>query len=266
VVLGAPEAIAPADVDDQATADCGPLQCQHQSWWWRDASQFLEVFCDDVESLFISRRVSHPRPLLENVGTLAIAGGVSFALHETVDDDVAEFTAEHPNRWGKMQDVIGGLGNPLHHMAAAGGIYAYSLMREDVAANELGKAMFNASAIATLSTTFLKFIANTERPNGDPRGWPSGHSASTVAVAAVLDEYCGHKVGIAAYALAGLVAWERIDDREHDLSDVVFGAALGYVIGRTVASEHGARFAGFECAPYIDHNSGATGISFERPF
>jgi membrane-associated phospholipid phosphatase len=110
----------------------------------------------------------------------------------------------------------------------------------------------------------------TVAPNGqrDAFGgaWPSGHTSSSFAFAAVLDEYYGPKVGIPAYILAGLVGWERIDDREHDLSDVVFGAALGYVIGRTVSERHHREFCGFEMQPYVDPWTGTTGLALERRF
>ncbi len=92
------------------------------------------------------------------------------------------------------------------------------------------------------------------------------HVSSSVAVAAVLDEYYGHKIGIPAYLFAGLVAWERIDDREHDLSDVVFAAVLGYVIGQTIGADHHARFCGFDCVPYFDCATGASGVALQRDF
>ena len=38
--------------------------------------------------------------------------------------------------------------------------------------------------------------------------------------------------------LAGLISYSRIDRRDHDLSDVFFGAAMGYLVGRSVARWH----------------------------
>jgi membrane-associated phospholipid phosphatase len=262
VLLGVPETLVPHDGHESDTGlALGASQAIDYTTtlptlWQRDCADFLDVFCSDVKSVFS----------YENALTLLAAGGLSFAFHETLDENVADYTADHPNRWGKVQDVIGGIGNPLHHLAVASGMYAYSLLCDDVEANELGKSLFNATAIATVSATLLKFAANTERPNGDSHGWPSGHTASSVAFAAVLHEYYGPCVGLPAYALAGLVAWERIDDREHDPSDVVFGAALGYVIGRTVACQHGARFCGLRFEPYVDASTGASGVAAQLNF
>lgn len=224
--------------------------------WNLDKARFVSKSLDDVESLCTR----------ENALLLLAAGGVSYALHETVDNNVADYTARHPNRWGKVQDLFGGIGNPPHQLAAISGLYACSLLRDDVEAHELSKSLFNAVAITEMGATLLKFAANTRRPNGDPYGWPSGHTSASFAFASVLDAYYGHLVGLPAYTVAGLVAWERIDDREHDLSDVIFGAALGYVIGRTVSNEHQSRVCGMQLEPYTDSATGSTGIVLERRF
>ena len=53
------------------------------------------------------------------------------------------------------------------------------------------------------------------------------------ASAAVLQEHFGWKVGLAAYAGAAYVATSRLSERQHYLSDVVFGAAVGIAAGST---------------------------------
>jgi membrane-associated phospholipid phosphatase len=50
----------------------------------------------------------------------------------------------------------------------------------------------------------------------------------------VLQEHYGWKLGVPAFAIAGYTAASRITDNQHWTSDVVFGAALGMVCGRTV--------------------------------
>jgi hypothetical protein len=219
-------------------------------------------FCNDLECAFNDR----------NLCVLLIAGGFSYLVHETLDDEVEEGFHNHRNRWGDGQEFFAAIGNPGHHFAVIGGMYLYSLHTQDAEVHDLSKTLFNAVAITGLSTITLKATIgrNTESPNGegDPfvGAWPSGHTSSAFTVAAVLDEYYGPKIGIPAYILAGLAGWERIDDGEHDLSDVVFGAVLGHVIGKSVAANHLARFCGMECQPLIDPVSGTTGVAFERRF
>ena len=57
-------------------------------------------------------------------------------------------------------------------------------------------------------------------------------------VASVLHEYYGWQVGVPAYGVAGLVGWRMMDVGDHWASDVLFGAALGCVVGHTVAAQH----------------------------
>lgn len=41
--------------------------------------------------------------------------------------------------------------------------------------------------------------------------------------------------------MTGIVDWSRIDQREHDLSDMFFGAARKFFIGRSVVAAHNER-------------------------
>ncbi len=60
----------------------------------------------------------------------------------------------------------------------------------------------------------------------------------------MLQRHYGWKVGIPAYAVAGYIASSRLSEARHYLSDVVFGAAVGTLVGRTVTVDLGKnRFA-----------------------
>jgi membrane-associated phospholipid phosphatase len=119
-----------------------------------------------------------------------------------------------------------------------------------------------------LATTGLKFARNNESPNGKHRAWPSGHTSSSVALASVLDEFYGPKVGIPAYIGASAVAYRMMDTGDHWASDVVFGATLGWVVGHTVAGRHkDLEVAGFTLVPYMSHTEQpATGIGLLKRF
>jgi membrane-associated phospholipid phosphatase len=72
------------------------------------------------------------------------------------------------------------------------------------------------------------------RPDGSAStSFPSGHASSSFAIATVVTNYYGKKWGIPLYAFAGLIAVSRIEKGAHWPSDVVVGAALGYISGRT---------------------------------
>ena len=65
--------------------------------------------------------------------------------------------------------------------------------------------------------------------------FPSGHSGSIFAVAAVIAGEADHwAIGTLAYGLAGIAAVSRLHDMKHWASDVFVGSVLGYFIGKMV--------------------------------
>ena len=54
----------------------------------------------------------------------------------------------------------------------------------------------------------------------------------------------GKKVTIPAYTLAALVGWARLRDNVHWFSDVLAGATLGYIVGRTTVRVNNAALEG----------------------
>jgi membrane-associated phospholipid phosphatase len=52
--------------------------------------------------------------------------------------------------------------------------------------------------------------------------------------ATVLSRNYGLKVGLPAYAVAGYVGATRLQENKHHMTDIVAGATIGYIVGRTV--------------------------------
>jgi len=73
-------------------------------------------------------------------------------------------------------------------------------------------------------------------------------------------------VGVPLYAMAAFVGFERMDDREHHFSDVLFGAALGYIVGKTVAEGHAPEIFGGKISPYVDPYYGSSGLAWVKEF
>ena len=108
----------------------------------------------------------------------------------------------------------------------------------------IGADLVRAQLVSQAMTQGVKLAVGRPRPDGTQYSFPSGHSASAFATAAVLQRHLGWKAGIPAYTLATYVAASRIQVQRHYLSDVAFGAAIGMIAGRTVTIGRGeARFA-----------------------
>jgi len=96
----------------------------------------------------------------------------------------------------------------------------------------------------------LKFTTQRPRPREDDasgeffdggNAFPSGHSTSAWSLATVIAyEYGQHRplVRVGAYGLATAVSLSRFTGRNHFLSDVLVGSAIGYGIGRYVYRTH----------------------------
>ncbi len=201
-----------------------------------------------------------------NLIVLAGAGGAALALRAEVDDDIEDKYDRSHSFSQPWRDTFGALGNPGTHFAVAGAWYLIGAQQQQAKTYQVGRTLFNALIINDLSTMLLKVACNTESPNGENLAFPSGHVSSTACLAAVMHEAYGPWVGVPLYGLTGLVAVERMDDREHSFSDVVFGAALGWVVGHTVATGHRPEIFGGELVPYADPIGRTSGLAWVKSF
>jgi hypothetical protein len=161
-----------------------------------------------------------------------------------------------------------GLTRSLHAGASVGGAtgqlggalatYAIGRLTGNAKITEVGGDLFRAQALTQGITAGIKLAVGRTRPDGTAYSFPSGHTATSFASAAVLQRQFGWKVGIPAYGVATYVAASRVQAKRHFLSDVAFGAAIGILVGHTVTVGHGdARFA---VAPMATPHGG--GVSF----
>ena len=230
---------------------------------------FSEILKRDVKNLPSSLWKDTKRVYLDktNLAILLVAGGASLAVRYGGVDDKWEHHFHRARtlnpEWG---DLGGALGNPGIHLGLAALGYYCGIKGGDTKMYRVSKTLFNALIINDVSTVLLKTAACTDSPNDEHYAWPSGHMSSTVCLAAVLDKYYGHKVGIPLYLMSGFVGLERMDDREHFFSDIVFGAALGYVIGKTVADGHSPEVLGGKIVPYVNPYQTSSGIAWVKDF
>ncbi len=168
----------------------------------------------------------------DNVGP-AVVGGAAAAASSLWDDEVREDLAKHPDQldWSSTLETAGG---PVYSTILVAGMFAGGRLshgRFRAATYD----MLDASIVNLAYTEVLKVAVGRERPNGqDNKSFPSGHTSNAFALAAVAERHYGWKVGVPAYALAGVIGISRLHEDKHWLSDVAAGATLGYLVGRTV--------------------------------
>jgi membrane-associated phospholipid phosphatase len=98
-------------------------------------------------------------------------------------------------------------------------------------------------------TLAMKEAVHRKRPTGVCCAFPSGHASSTFAAATILERHLGWLGAVPTYAIATYVATSRLHENVHYFSDVVAGATLGLIVGRTVVHTHGRTNWGWMVVP-----------------
>jgi hypothetical protein len=172
----------------------------------------------------------------ESLRTLAIGGAATAAVHPADAGTSRSLASSAAADTVFDAGEIGG--NGFVQFAAAGAVYAIGRATGSTRTQEVGSSLLEAQAVEGLVTQGLKYAIDRQRPDGGRYSFPSGHSAAVFATAEVLRRHFGWKVGLAAYAGAAYVATSRLSERQHYLSDVVFGAAIGIAAGSTPRIRH----------------------------
>ena len=194
---------------------------------------------------------------------LAAAGVAGAAIASSdLDDRVENHYTKHGSQLGEDLDGLTGfLGNPALHLPGAFVYVIAATATEDEQVYENATTLLNALCVNGIATQGLKWTLGGESPNGDEMGWPSGHSSSSFCLATVLYHQHGPWVGVPMLGFATFVAYQRVDARNHDFSDVVSGSLIGIAIGHAVASGHEMRVLGMDVVPYADPQTGGIGVA-----
>jgi PAP2 superfamily len=165
----------------------------------------------------------------ETAWWLGGGGGAAWAVH-AADQSIADSAQANP------PSLPGGslYGSQLVQIPVAIGWWIAGSVADSPTQAAVGRDLLRAELSVASWTYAIKFAVERTRPNGEPRGFPSGHASTSFAIATVLQEHFGWKVGIPAFVAAAYTGVERVADNQHWASDVVFGAALGVASGRTV--------------------------------
>jgi len=127
------------------------------------------------------------------------------------------------------------LGDTPEQVAFSLGTYAVGRFRNQPKVAHLGMDLVQAQLLSELLVEPIKFATQRPRPDGsNNQSFPSGHASVTFATATVIERHLGWRKSMLGYAIATYVAMSRMHDNRHYLSDVVFGAAVGTIAGRTV--------------------------------
>jgi membrane-associated phospholipid phosphatase len=160
-----------------------------------------------------------------------------------------------------------------------GGFYLVGTLTDDENARQVAQDSITASLIASgIITPAIKLVAGRSRPrdeagvyhfkpfsNGNS-SFPSGHTTEAFAVASVIaNHYDETWVTCTSYSIASLVGFARIYHRAHFASDVVAGAMIGTLVGKSVVA-HNAELRKGKLVLLPDFSQGLIGIQLVGRF
>ena len=137
-------------------------------------------------------------------------------------------------------------------IAVSVGLYSVGVFKRDWHARETGILSGEALADSEGVVEVSKIIFRRERPLdnnaagdffapniGANGSFPSSHSMLAWTLAGVVaDEYPSKWVKVGAYSIASSVSLTRVLGQEHFPSDVLVGAAAGWLIGHYIVEKH----------------------------
>jgi hypothetical protein len=173
-------------------------------------------------------------PAKQNLYLALIGGGLAAAVHPA-DQSVNQSFVAHYDSLNKFFAAGKYIGNTPEQVALSVGTYAFGRIFDKPKVSHLGMDLLQAQILTEMMVEPLKFATHRMRPDGsNHQSFPSGHAAITFATATVIERHLGWRKSILGYTIASYVAMSRLHDNRHYLSDVVFGAAVGSIAGRTV--------------------------------
>jgi PAP2 superfamily len=173
-------------------------------------------------------------PSKPNFIVAGVGGGLALAVHPADDT-----TNQRLHGTGGFFSAGHVFGNTATQVGVSLAVYMSGRAAHNKKVSHLGMDLLRAQIVDGALTEVLKVTVRRERPDGsNNQSFPSGHASVTFATATVVYRHLGYKWAVPTYLVASYVATSRLRDNRHFLSDVVFGATVGIIAGRTV-TRHG---------------------------
>jgi hypothetical protein len=211
---------------------CDVHEFSHDTW--REVSHFGQGL------KAVPRGVVRPGNLKWELPILAATGILIAKVDKTADNRIQSLSfQQNAGRWSNA-----GLGIEI---GAGALVYVAGCHKHNSYLRDTGFKALAAMGAAGSVDLALKLTFNRQFPSkrGGGQFWeggrsfPSGHSATSFAFAAVIAHRYPHNPWVkwGAYALATGVSLSRYPAKKHFPSDILIGATLGYVTGAYLA-EH----------------------------
>ncbi len=180
------------------------------------------------ESTLTAIRKESLSPFSTDAKYIMLAGGVlTLASLPRESEAIGKDAAKNKplGTYAKYGDYMGQL---VPNILYAGGMWLHSRFSYNSDSKRRALFMTKTTAYSAAMTTIIKYSVREQRPDHSARNsFPSGHTTTAFAFAAVVGIEHEWYYAAPAYALAGFVGYSRMNDNKHYLNDVVAGATIG---------------------------------------
>jgi membrane-associated phospholipid phosphatase len=211
--------------------------------------QFLKNILSDQKAIWMS-----PFHLRGKDARWLVPLGAATAAFIATDRRTGDEIGKHTGQLNASR-IVSYAGSGYGAGSVAVTFYLAGRVTHNRRARETGILGAEALIDSAIVVSALKGITQRRRPtSAKGRGdffdggssFPSGHAIEAWSLATVIaNEYHDHRlVQISAYGIASAVSLARFTGRNHYLSDILVGSAMGYGIGRYVYRAHHRKAAG----------------------
>lgn len=182
-------------------------------------------------------------------GAIVTSGLVLYTQDEAIRSAFQNARTEQTEWFSR--NIAEPIGSGAYSLGGSAILFGVGYLTDDEKLQRTSLQAVKAFVLTGGATVVLKQLTHRVRPYEIPRSdlwygptgispdfdaFPSGHTSTAFSVASVYaHSYIDRPwVGVTAYSLASLTALSRIHDDVHWASDVFFGAALGWYVGRTI--------------------------------
>jgi membrane-associated phospholipid phosphatase len=162
-----------------------------------------------------------------------------------IDDDIQQFALKHQNSRNDRIFNLDKIYGNKYTIAMTVGIYGLGFIFDEPEIRRMGLNSFESFLYSALLMSTLKMAFGRHRPDVGDGQWffepgqikdpyqslPSGHATVSVAVSTAMAKSIDNVLWkIFWYSGGALVAMSRVYHNRHWVSDVFFGAAIGYYV------------------------------------
>ena len=182
--------------------------------------------------------------------TVYTAGFVAIPISFILDKPLKDYVQQHSLFSDQISSIGDFYGHRSSYYLALSSVFITGYLNNKSVSEMVPQAGLMIESILTTAalTELIKLSVYRQRPIGyGKNSFPSGHTSGAFALAVSINHIYGKTAGCLAYGMAVFVAGSRVNDQKHYLSDVVTGALIGVLVGRSFTRDHQNRICWTLC-------------------